>query len=143
MAAVQALRLGPVVFNHLASSARHDVTRPSKQVPFYSLATFADVARTAPHGVVVGVTDARGPIAIFYGTGDHWRSIVGGRLRLRDAAHVVRFAVCRDPSTREPLETQYGVSFAVQHPGCFTLSVHSVGRRRRFTARVRVLSPRC
>lgn len=140
------LRLGPVIFNHLAAGARHDVTRPQRGNPFYSTGSFFNILTRAPQGVTIRLLGGAGKVAMLYKAytpGDLSDQLRTGRLPLADAPRTVRFPLCHDPSTGAPLITQYGISFWMRKPGCFTLEVQPVDQSRRFRATVRVLVRHC
>src|SRR5256885_1242294 len=83
---IDALRVGPVVFNHLAPRTRHDVNSPAKGDPFYSVASFFNVLTTAPRGVTIALVGGVGEVGIRY-PGAKRTSLAG-------APRTVRFSTC-------------------------------------------------
>jgi hypothetical protein len=141
-----ALRLGPVVFNHLAPTKRHDINTPVSGFPYYSVASFFNVLIRARRGVTITVSNRRNEVGMIYAAytpGDLWSRLRSGRASLADVPRRVRFPLCHDSETHAPLITQYGLSVLLPKPGCFTIEVSSVGSTKRHRATVRVLVPTC
>ena len=120
-----ALRLGPVIFNHLAARTRLDVSPPTDRERFYNVASFFNVFTSARRGVTIRLLG-----------GDASARLSAGRVRAAQAARAIRFLLCRDPGTKAPLITQYGISFLLRRPGCFTVEVQPVGTSKRFRATI-------
>jgi hypothetical protein len=127
-----ALRLGPVVFNHLAAGARKDVSPPSGGSRFYNVASFFNVLTSARRGVTIRLVG-----------GDPTDRLVAGRIGASRAARVIRFPVCRDAATKALLITQYGLSFLLRSPQCMTVEVRAVGSARRYRATVPIRASHC
>lgn len=127
-----ALRLGPVVFNHLARGARHNVSPPSTSLRFYSVESFFNVLTSARRGVTIRLL------------GDSTAARLStNRIGASRSARAIRFPLCRDSVTTVPLITQYGISFLLGRPGCFTVEVQPVGTSQRFRATIPVRVPHC
>ncbi len=142
----EALRLGPVVFNHLAPA--DDVYRANRPHPYYQVPSFFNVLTSAPRGVTITVGDRTGRLALIYGNVaskplGFLTRLGNGRATLADGTRTVSFPLCHDPTSKGPLITQYGFSILLDAPGCFTIRVQPIGRRRRYAGTVRVLVPRC
>jgi hypothetical protein len=129
---IAALRLGPVVFNHLSAHSRKDVLPPTTKVPFYSVASFMNVLTSARHGVTIRLIG-----------GDPADRLSPGLVGPAQRARAIRFALCRDPETKKPLITQYGISFLLRTPGCFTVEVQAVGTSHRYHATIPVRAGHC
>lgn len=141
-----ALRLGPVVFNHLAPV--RDINRPTKGFPYYLVSSFFNVMTSAPRGVKITVADRTGALALSYGNAvskpvDFLARLRARRETLAAGARSVVFPLCRDATTHTRLITQYGLGVLLGKPGCFTITVQPVRSRSRYSATVRVLVPRC
>lgn len=128
----EALKLGPVIFNHLAAHARKDVSPPTSSVPFFNVASFFDVLTSARRGVTIRLLH-----------GDRADRLAAGRIGARQAARAIRFPLCRDPETHTPQITQYGISLLLRKQGCFTVEVQPVGSRHRYRARISAGVSRC
>jgi hypothetical protein len=128
----EALKLGPVTFNHLAAHAHKDVSPPTSTVAFFNVASFLNVLTSARHGVTIRLLH-----------GDRADRLTAGRIGPRQAARAIRFPLCRDPETHGPQITQYGISFLLRKKGCFTVEVQLVGSQHRYRARIPVGVSRC
>jgi hypothetical protein len=126
-----ALRLGPAVFNHLGTHEPRVLTPPSRKDPFYNVPSFFNILTTARRGVTIRLIG-----------GANSDRLSAGRVGQALAARAIRFSLCRDTTAR-PLITQYGISFLVRSPGCFTFEVQPVGSPRRYRATIRVRVPHC
>jgi hypothetical protein len=128
----EALKLGPVTFNHLAIHARKDMSPPTSTVPFFTLASFFDVLTSARRGVTIRLLH-----------GDPADRLAAGRIGPRQAARAIRFPLCRDPETHTLQITQYGISFLLRKQGCFTVEVQPMGSLHRYRARIPAGLSRC
>jgi hypothetical protein len=122
-----ALRLGPVVFNHLAIRARKDVSPPTSTVRFFSVASFFNVLTSARRGVTIRIVG-----------GDASDRLAAGHVDPALAARAIRFPLCHDTEAGTLLITQYGISFLLRKRGCFTVEVQPVGTTRRYRATIPV-----
>lgn len=128
----EALKLGPVTFNHLAAHARKDVSAPTSIVHFFNVASFFNVLTSARRGVTIRLLRS-----------DPADRLTAGRVGARQAARAIRFPLCRDPETHMPQITQYGISFLLRKKGCFTVEVQAVGSLHRYRSRVPVGVSHC
>jgi hypothetical protein len=128
----EALKLGPVVFNHLAAHTRKDVSPHTSKERFFNVASFFNVLTSARRGVTIRLVG-----------GNPSDRLAAGHVESAREARAIRFPLCRDPQTHTPLITQYGISFLLRKQGCFTVEVQSVGTQRRYRATVRVGVPHC
>jgi hypothetical protein len=122
----EALKLGPVTFNHLAVHARKDVSPPTRTVPYFNVLT------SARRGVTIRLLQT-----------DPADRLTAGRIVPREAARAIRFPLCRDPETHTAQITQYGISFLLRKKDCFTVEVQPVGSPNRYRARIPVGVSRC
>jgi len=116
---------------------------PKHDDPLYHVVSFFNISAHARRGITVRVLGGTEPVAILFHGYARWRALVTGRMPLDKAPTSVRFPLCFDPQTREPLVTQYGISFLMRRPGCFVLQVQATGRQKRSRGRLRVLVPHC
>jgi hypothetical protein len=128
----EALKLGPVTFNHLAVHARKDVSPPTSTVPFFNVASFFNVLTSARRGVTIRLLH-----------GDPANRLAAGRIGPWQAARAIRFPLCRDPEIHTLQITQYGISFLLRKQGCFTVEVQPIGSLHRYRARISVGLSRC
>jgi hypothetical protein len=128
----EALKLGPVTFNHLAVHARKDVSPPTRTVPYFNVASFFNVLTSARRGVTIRLLQT-----------DPADRLTAGRIVPREAARAIRFPLCRDPETHTAQITQYGISFLLRKKDCFTVEVQPVGSPHRYRARIPVGVSRC
>ena len=128
----EALKLGPVTFNHLAVHARKDVSPPTSTVPFFNVASFFNVLTGARRGVTIRLVH-----------GDPADRLTAGRIGAGQAARAIRFPLCRDPETHTPQITQYGVSILLRKQDCFTVEVQPVGSLHRYRTTIPTGVSRC
>lgn len=128
----EALKLGPVVFNHLAAHARKDVSPPTSKERFFNVASFFNVLTSARRGVTIRLVG-----------GNLSNRLAAGHVNSAQAARAIRFPLCRDPEAGTPLITQYGISFLLRKQGCVTVEVQPVGTTRHYRATIPVGVPRC
>jgi hypothetical protein len=143
-----ALTLGPAVFNHLrardgASLRPPVVLRPQPGDPLYHTVSYFNVLPRARRGVVIRLVGGVGRVAILYDGYRDSKRLTAGQLPLAKAPRSVRFPLCQDHETKNPQITQYGISFLMRRPGCFTVEVQPVGQPRRYRATLRVLASHC
>jgi hypothetical protein len=142
------LNLGPVIFNNLGQRAGRTlrppvVLRPQRGDRLYHVVSFFNIRTGARGGVVVRLIGGIGRVAILF---DHYpgtRDVVTGKLSLAKAPRSVLFPLCYAAGTNKPQVTQYGISFLMQEPGCFTVEVQPVGRPQRYRATLRTLVSVC
>ncbi len=142
-----ALHLGPVTFNLLAPVGEN-INPPTKKFRFLEVVTYFNVYPSAGSGATVTVSNRSMGVALIYGNivtkpPAFWRQLQTPHATLADGPRSVRFPVCRDATTGKRLVTQYGLSIVLPRPGCFTIQVQALGKKRRHRATVRVLVPRC
>jgi hypothetical protein len=133
-------KLGPRVGRTLRPPV---VLRPQRGDRLYRTVSFFNIRTSARGGVVVRLIGGIGRVAILF---DHYpstRQLVTGKLSLAKAPRSVLFPLCHAAATNEPQVTQYGISFLMQEPGCFTVEVQPVGRPQRYRATLRALVSRC
>jgi hypothetical protein len=136
---VRAVRIGPAVFNSLAGlTTLRGLSKPSKRRPFYTAKLPLTILAQAHRGVIVTLTGGERNAALLYNRvwlrrlADLWH------YRFRDVPRSVRLRLCRESTTRLPLNTQYAGGFLLRKPGCLTIRVQAVGETATHQATVPV-----
>jgi hypothetical protein len=141
---VQAVRIGPAVFNSLADlTTLRGLDKPSKQLPFYTVKLPLTILAQAHRGVIITLTVGETNAALLYNR--VWLQRLRNRwhYRFRDVPRSVRLPLCRAEGTRLPLNTQYAGGFLLRKPGCLTIRVQAVGETTARQATVPVGVPHC
>lgn len=141
---VQAIRIGPVVFNSLADlTTVRGLDKPSKQLPFYTVKLPLTILAQAHRGVIITLTGGQENAALLYTRLWLLRLIDRWHFRFRDVPRSVRLPLCRESATKLPLNTQYAGGFLLRKPGCLTIRVHAVGETTAHQATVPVGVSHC
>jgi hypothetical protein len=136
---VQAVRVGPAVFNSLADlTTLRGLDKPSKQLPFYTVKLPLTILAHAHRGVIISLTKGEENAALLY---NHvWLQRLTNRwhYRFRDVPRSVRLPLSRASGTRLPLNTQYAGGFLLRKPTCVTIRVQAFGETTAHQATVPV-----
>jgi hypothetical protein len=136
---VQAVRIGPAVFNSLADlTTVRGLDTPSKQLPFYTVKLPLTILSQARRGVIVTLTNGEENAALLYNRVWLQRLTDRWHYRFRDVPRSVRLPLCHESGTRLPRNTQYAGGFLLRNPGCLTIRVQAVGEITAYKATVPV-----
>lgn len=106
---VQAIRIGPAVFNSLAGlNSQRGISKPSKSNPFYSVKSPLTILARAGETVTVTIVREQKNAAVVYDRRE----------------------------TKRALNTQYAGGFLLRRLGCITIQVRSLGEGRTYRAEV-------
>jgi len=140
---VQAVVLGGAVFNSLAHlTTLRDLDRPSKELPFYSVKSPLTIPAQARRGVTITIVRGGKNVALLYDR--KWlERLAAWHYKLAEVPRSARLAVCRDSTTKLPLNTQYAGGFLLRKPGCVTIETQVVGEARKHQATIRLGVSHC
>jgi hypothetical protein len=125
---VQAVRIGPVVFNSLAGlMTPRSLGKPTKKRPVYTVKLPLTILAQAQRSVTITVLGGGRNTAILYDRGLLQRLAGRWHYRFSELPRRVRLSLCHDPQTKRPLNTQYAGGLLLRKPGCVTIQVRAVG----------------
>ena len=127
--AVQAVQIGPVIFNSLAHlTSRHGIDRPSRRLPFYTVKSPLTILASARRGVSISLVAGERNAAFVYDR--FWmRRLADWHNSFAHVPRSVRLSLCRDATTKRLLDTQYAGGLLLRRLGCITIG--GSGQRRR------------
>jgi hypothetical protein len=139
---VRAIRIGPAVFNSLARlTTPRGLDKPTKALPFYSVKSPLTILARARRGVTIKILAGKGDAALVYDR--RWlQRLASWHYPFSQVPASVRLPLCRDASTRQPLNTQFAGGFLLRKPTCVTIEVQSIGESKKRRAKI-PLGTRC
>ncbi len=140
---VQAVRIGPAVFNSLANlTSARGIDKPSKSLPFYTVKSPLTILARSGHGVIITLIGEASNAAFVYLP--LWlHRLTAWHYTFSQVPRRIQLPLCRDTQTKLPLNTQYAGGLLLRKLGCVTIQVQVIGETRTYRARIPIGVRRC